>query len=615
MFGTRRVFESEVHLGLLLIVCLLLLLSGVSNYVLYRARNLQSEVAFTQFKTASLAASRVVQSNSPPALPDADAEAFRLKYHLSELRLITTRPEDSTPITRGHWLSAVVHDLPPEDLRSLAVKLMAANYRTITRGVESEYFFIEPISSGSGRMLLILSQNLPWLAFLDDWGQTILIVSLVAILVLSTVYVGVSRVIFSPFRKIRATAALAGRDVNKQDSVADGVVEEYRRVIDELREKEAELLRLNAAVENRAESLEQFNDFLLMSMETGLVTLDLEGKILTINDAAKRIFGITSEGETPRDFRSLLRELPDLSEWVTDALTAREARPYQELEWMDRQHNASTMGVTISQVRDAEQLTVGISLLISDLTEISRLRSNLEKQNRLAALGEMSAGLAHQLRNSMGAISGYGTLIRKKLQASGLDVDSIQKLLDETREAEDLVGRFLGFARPMAFEPEQVKLGRFLSELIGSLRVREDCRQIEFELHRESNSDCAVELDPLLMKQAVSNLIENGVNAYRGKPGSIEIFYGSVGDEAFITVTDHGCGIPEGDKERVFTPFYSSRPAGTGLGLPLASRIVSLHRGSLALLTDHAAGTRFKITLPQWNRSEVVRPGVAGMRA
>ena len=218
----------------------------------------------------------------------------------------------------------------------------------------------------------------------------------------------------------------------------------------------------------------------------------------------------------------------------------------------------------------------------------------------------------------MGAITGYCALLKKRLKRSGIEIGSIAALVQETTETEKLVERFLQFARPLAFTPQLVSVNELITQVIDAFQARPDCRQAEFVVKQAD--DITAELDPLLIKQALTNIIENAVNAYESKKGLVEItvslgappLWGGISQESSpskptasggppalnIEVADSGCGIAEVDLDKIFTPFFSSQPSGTGLGLPLARKIIDLHQGSLTVISQWGKGTTFTISLP-----------------
>ncbi|MCX6835785.1 MAG: ATP-binding protein, partial [candidate division Zixibacteria bacterium] len=222
-----------------------------------------------------------------------------------------------------------------------------------------------------------------------------------------------------------------------------------------------------------------------------------------------------------------------------------QARGYQEYSDLSLSRSDTVLGVTITDIRERERGVTGLLLMISDQSEIGRLRRELEHRQRLAALGEMAGGLAHQIRNSLGSISGYATLVRKRLKQNELSTESVETLLDETRVANELINRFLTFARPFDYSPRTINLNTLVTECLDSFRVRPDLQRMDFK--ERLAADISIHADRVLLKQALANLIDNAVNACEGSEGTIEVSIGIERDKAFLSVRDSGCGIAAAD--------------------------------------------------------------------
>jgi signal transduction histidine kinase len=597
MANLRNKYESEVHLGLLMIVFLLIFISLISNYVMYRARTSLREQTIGKIQTSAVAITRGVQQNYPAELNETDKQQYLLKYGLSGVQLVTSTPPDESIESRRRWLAQIVRNLPPDQLPTLIPSLLGTEFRRLTRGKGSEYFFVQPLPPGSGQHVLILSVNVPDLAFLDDSARTVFWTGVGALGFVALLYLVLSRSIFKPFRRIREQARLSGRTLTHERDDADLVVEEYRRIIAELRDKEAELVRLNDSITNRADSLEQFNQYLLASIESGIITLDNEARVKSINAAAARFLGLAEPPDSQASLKQLFGSIREIPILIEHALRSGKALPYQEIRHNDGEH-IRTFGVAVSFVRDSRELPVGVSILLNDLTEVSELRSQLEKKNRLEALGEMSGGLAHQLRNSMGAINGYAILAKRRLgkEENVQAGEAIERLLQESKESENLIGKFLSFARPFDFNPQLISLSPLIEEVLTGFRNREDCRHITFRF--EPLVDSPARADALLLKQSLTNLIENAVLAYEGLAGPVTVSLSRDSENWTMAVTDQAGGIPQDKLDKIFTPFYSSRPSGTGLGLPLAARIVDLHGGRITVSSVAGRGTTFRIQMP-----------------
>jgi signal transduction histidine kinase len=594
-FGKAKYrFESEVHLGLLSIVLVLLLLSVASNVVLFTARvRLQDKVA-DRLRGAVMVVTRTLHDNELVTLPDSLRRQLVQQYELSGLTIVPIRPANVDPASQIGWLRAVLAQLPVSQAPDIIDRLLRAEPNHLMRGDENEFFMVAPLPNGGQNRATVVSVYSPDLAYLEDGNRVVLWIGVGVTLLAGLGYIFLSRFIFRPFRKIREQAKLAGREVAESDHEADAVVDEYRKVIRELRDKEAELTRLNASIQLRADSLEQFNEYLMSSIDSGIISLDLDGKIRAVNDAAYRILELPHE-VVHRTAIEILGATSPVARSVETALRGSSLNGYHEIKHTLPTGSELVLGVAIAAVRDRDHQMIGLSVLLNDLTEVTNLRSDLEQKNRLAALGEMAAGLAHQIRNSVGAIAGFGNLLKRKLIRLEQPVDQAEALLKEAREAEDLVSKFLAFARPLHPQPQAVSLLTLLRELRELYRVREDCRHIQCEIWGE---DVSVEADPLLLKQVIGNLVDNAIQAYDGRPGRVEVTLAAQKGLASIRIADFGCGIPQDKLDKIFTPFYSSRPSGTGLGLPLASRIVSLHGGRLQVESVEGAGTTILIHLP-----------------
>ena len=587
-------FESEVHLGLLSIVLVLLLLSLASNFVLFKARVRLQEETTEQLRAAVVVVTRAVHEYDSILLPEDFRRQLIQQHQLSSLNIVPSEPENPSAASRAKWLVGILSQLPASQAPDIVDRLLRAEPNKLMRGEDHQFFMVAPVPVGQQRRLAIVAANNSDLAYLQDGNRVVLWVGAGVTVLAALGYWVLSRFIFRPFRQIREQAALAGHDVGEIDHEADAVVEEYKRVIRELRTQEAELIRLNAAIQNRADSLEQYNEYLLSSIDSGIISLDTTGNIKAVNQAASKILKLSAD-IAGREYSRAFSDSSCITQAIRLALKGAGQAGYREISYRLPNGDELVLGVAVSTVRDITGRMLGISILINDLTEVTDLRAQVDHKNRLAALGEMAAGLAHQIRNSVGAIGGFGNLIKRRFVRENQPTDLVESLLKETREAEDLIAKFLAFARPLSPQPQSMSLREILQELQRTYKTREDCRHIQCELQGD---DVMIEADPLLLKQVFGNLIDNAIIAYDGRPGRVEVSLATQRETVIVRVRDFGCGIPPDRLDKIFTPFYSSRPSGTGLGLPLASRIVSLHGGTLSVESAVGQGTTVIVHLP-----------------
>ena len=588
-------FESEVHLGLLVIIFILLFLNFAVNYTVYLTRSHLRVQTVAALHNAAVTAARTIEGSTIGAPTVDQMSQLKRDLKLTSIALLPSRPGSDDSEARDQWLATVSAKLRAEEGEKMARRLLDLELHTIGEGDRGEFYYLYPLAGMRGKRLLALSQQASVLGYLEEASNNILYVSILATLVVAGIYVLLLRYIFAPFRRIQRQAIKAGRPVENDEDGVRAVVDDYEKIIDELRAKERELLKLNEAIRRKADSLEQFNQYILSSTDSGVITLDNTGRVLSVNTAAEKILGIVSTGHLGADYYLLLAPCERLTELISACLKDQNPRAYTEYETHSGSGDRLYLGVTVSAVTNEIDLPVGWSLLINDLTEVRRLRDELETQNRLAALGEMSGGLAHQLRNSLGAIVGFSRLIGKRMEKSGLDRATLESLDQEAHEAEMLIERFLVFVRPLHPNATAISLQELLVEVVASRRARVDGA---IEINIQGSVGGTIQADALLLKQALGNIIDNAVDACVDQSGSVTIKLEESAGHQVVRIIDTGCGIPPENLEMIFTPFFSSRPSGNGLGLPLAAKIIDLHGGHLSVTSEVGQGTEFTVRLP-----------------
>ena len=589
-------FESKVHLGLLAFIFILLFINFVSNYIIFRAKEAKHLELTDQFNNAALAIGRIIEDINITSLTEEQERDFIQSFQLKSILLFPTQPENASMKSKRLWFASIAKKLKPYQIPELAEKLLTTDYKAVTRGNGKEYYYINPVTTRSGHYLLLLSKDNSELAFYDNSQKQIVIAGVIAIIIMAIIYLLLSRSIFSPFRKIKDEAKQAGRKIELVSDDADAIVSEYRSVINELKEKEQLLLKLNKEIRYKADSLEQFNDYLLSSIESGIITVDNNGTIITVNNAAQKILNIDYEIIKGKFCDSIFTNDNKISNIVTNALVNKHNQSYQEFEFVTNDNKKLTLGITTSIITDFQKESIGVAVLMNDLSEITLLSNELEIKNKLATLGEMTGGLAHQLRNSIGAISGYLSLLKKRSVKKGFEDNSIEALIYESNEAQDLVERFLQFSKPLQLNYETHVLNDLINDVKENIYMRYDRRDYSIEVPQESI--ITIEIDGLLFKQALTNIIENSINSYNSEKGLIKVLFEQLDYELTIKIQDYGCGIGSDNIEKIFTPFFSSRPSGNGLGLPLAGKIINMHSGRIAVESEPGKGTIFSIILP-----------------
>lgn len=234
------------------------------------------------------------------------------------------------------------------------------------------------------------------------------------------------------------------------------------------------------------------------------------------------------------------------------------------------------------------------------LTEVYRqLQDNFEsmkRAERLSALGQLSAGLAHEIRNPLASIAGAAGILQRNVQRERKDAECVEIISKECQRLNGLLTEFLDFARPRAPKYQATDLGAVVDGVM-QLAAHAVGKQA-VDLRQEIPPDLAtVECDPELLKQVLLNLIINAVQATKNG-GEVRVSAGRHNDLLWIKVRDEGCGISEADRDRIFDPFYTTKEDGTGLGLAVAHQIVDQHGGILTAEANAGKGMTFSVSLP-----------------
>ena len=418
------------------------------------------------------------------------------------------------------------------------------------------------------------------------------------------------RLVLLPFRDMRKrAAALAQSGVLPEDlgpAVDDPeyVIATFDLLMHRLSDNADSLRRRAARSERRARDLERFNEYMLASLSTGVLIVGPDGEILRLNRSAENILRVKSDDLIGRSYRTA-GLYPEMVAIVEEGL--RDGYVYSRREVRLEQTQAGGpkyLGINTSRILNESDEIIGFSVLLTDLTEIKQLYDELAENQRLADLGEMAAGLAHQLRNSIAAILGYGKLLRQTVTPETPTSDWVESIIEETDETSDMLTRFLDFARPLNPDQTPIDVQDVIREAIVSMADLAAANRVRVSVNATPGCETRmVDGDALLLKQVFINLIQNAIEAMPDGGGvaiSVRLREPEPGDrqQFWISIADTGGGIPEDMQSRVFQPFFTLKDKGTGLGLPLAKKIAIVHGGNLILDHSSPAGTAFTVILP-----------------
>ena len=351
--------------------------------------------------------------------------------------------------------------------------------------------------------------------------------------------------------------------------------------------------------------LKVFHGWVVESMSGGLLTTDMAGGITSFNRAAEEITGRRFQEVSGKPWWKIFAA-DNLKEIIDPDKPLRE--PIRFDFFSQRKDGSSlTLGMTVSAFRNQEGRQIGGVWIFQDLTRIREMEEEIQHKKRLATLGEMAAGMAHEIRNPLAALSGSIQMLRTGLQARDEDVRRLIDIaLKETNRLNGIITEFLLYARPAPMKKKRSDINLLLSETMDLVRTgRDSVENIHVHLNL-TPGELWASIDPDQIRQVFWNLAINAFDAL-DKDGELIITtrllppYSS-GEPSMgwveITFTDDGRGVPKEDIGRIFYPFYSTKQNGSGLGLSVVHRIVEAHQGRIRVESEVDQGAKFSLAFP-----------------
>ena len=594
--GKRREFKLEIRLGLALIVLVLVILNVAAHYTLYRVgRSLELQIR-EELTEAAVVISNAIAKTAQNRLPEGLSKSLKNQYSLIRIEIFPLNYDLAIAIQKGEHPEGEIlrfdSTLIASDLSDLILNRPVYRHRA----GDEYYLLLFPSEFLGSNYIIALSRSATVLGPIENAMKILIFFGIMVGVITVLVSFRLIHTVLYPFKRLKEEAEKSGHlKENRGDDVGQ-LIESYEEIIKDLKQKENELIDLNRQITQRAADLEVYNDYILRSIETGIITLDSNGKIATVNKAAGKILNLKEESYIGVHYEKLMNRYPALQGLVESYLCTGQADSNNEISIRLNDENTIDAVVSLNPLADGRGDIIGLTILINNQTEYRKLQQELELNRRLASLGEMSGGLAHQLRNSTAAIIGFARLIEKKAASGSHISDSVEPLLKEAEQAENLVARFLDYARPLELNMEKFDINRLIDDIIKSARRK--FPEIEFDFQPLPDKQALITGDPLLLKQAVGNPVDNACQAYDGLSGDVGIRIEKSGTSVVINIEDRGRGIPDDIRNEIFTPFFSGSPSGTGLGLPLTQKIVAMHGGQIDIRPAAPKGTVFCITLP-----------------
>jgi two-component system nitrogen regulation sensor histidine kinase GlnL len=356
---------------------------------------------------------------------------------------------------------------------------------------------------------------------------------------------------------------------------------------------------------------------LVWNLRNGVLAVTRDGRIAVMNDVAYRILGLTpQETDIGLPYPQVLKERPDVCRIVAGAFDLSHLPNRAELRLKS---TGKVIGYTLSQVRDPEGEITGATLFFKDLTRVEQLEERERLRDRLAALGEMAAAIAHEVKNPLAGIEVMAGILKRQLAESEDAQSILRDIIKEAKMANAIVLEVLDFVRPIRLQVERISLSDVVRDAISMAESHVPRGEVRVEVVVPEDL-APIQGDPHQLRQLFTNLFTNAFEAMTGKglvrlaaqqlPAEEEPTTGAETHAVpmiQVEVADSGPGVPADLMDRIFSPFFTTKPQGSGLGLAIVRKIVDAHDGRIDVSAPADGGTRFRVTLPVSGSHELFR--------
>ncbi len=362
----------------------------------------------------------------------------------------------------------------------------------------------------------------------------------------------------------------------------------------------AQAVRVHGAI-SEIVALKERTDGILAGMPDGVIVLDPRGRVQSLNPAAERILGMKREAVTDKLYLDVFAGYRTIMNIVDRIFDDPNAAASFETHIFGSAPEPMPVAITWSVLSDEEHRNRGIVVNIQDLTEVKRLERQSRRNQRLASLGTMAAGVAHEIRNPLGCIRGTSQLLKREMKEEKRVDDFLNIIIKEVDRLDRTVRQLLDFARPSKGEMTPTNAVSVIEGALELLRPEIEKGDVRIVKHL-AQPVRMIKADSAQLTQVFLNLCLNALHAMSGK-GTLtvtvreeELPSGPEERAIIIEVNDTGCGMSPLVLEQLFTPFFTTREEGTGLGLALSHRIIEEHNGTIDVVSREGQGTTFIVS-------------------
>ncbi|HLY08881.1 MAG TPA: ATP-binding protein, partial [Planctomycetota bacterium] len=355
-----------------------------------------------------------------------------------------------------------------------------------------------------------------------------------------------------------------------------------------------ERTRLVDGLRERTEFLEN----ILHNTLDAIIVVDSQNRVKAWNDGARRIFGYTAEEMQGQSYDLLLPE--EVRETEESVLTQEAVEKDGFVRFSERIRRAKdgrrlSVDIASTLLRDKRGRPIGRSCILRDITEVKKIQQELLRTQSLAAVGELAATVAHEIKNPLAGISGAIQVLAEGMPKNDGRREVVGEILDQVRRLDNTVRDLLNFARPITPVRQEIDLPESVASAWKLLSAQPAAAGIRFALESDAPAPALAKADPQLLRQVWVNLFQNAIEAMP-KGGELRVRI-TPGPAPRVEVRDSGSGIEAAGVEKIWRPFFTTKTRGTGLGLPIVKKIVDAHGGRIWCESEPMKGTSFFVEI------------------
>ncbi|EOQ58505.1 MULTISPECIES: two-component system sensor histidine kinase AtoS [Escherichia] len=381
------------------------------------------------------------------------------------------------------------------------------------------------------------------------------------------------------------------------DIITDGLSTLAQNIPTRLPQLPGEMGQISQSVNNLAQALREtrtLNDLIIENAADGVIAIDRQGDVTTMNPAAEVITGYQRHELVGQPY-SMLFDNTQFYSPVLDTLEHGTEHVALEISFPGRDRTIE-LSVTTSRIHNTHGEMIGALVIFSDLTARKETQRRMAQAERLATLGELMAGVAHEVRNPLTAIRGYVQILRQQT-SDPIHQEYLSVVLKEIDSINKVIQQLLDFSRPRHSQWQQVSLNALVEETLVLVQTAGVQARVDF-ISELDNELSPISADRELLKQVLLNILINAVQAISAR-GKICIRTWQYSDsQQAISIEDNGCGIDLSLQKKIFDPFFTTKASGTGLGLALSQRIINAHQGDIRVASLPGYGATFTLILP-----------------